>query len=412
MDLLHSRRFDGFCLVSSDSDFTRLASRLREEGADVYGFGAQKTPESFRQACRRFIYTENLLPEAAVTTPGEGAPANSLQPASAAIPFLTKAIAQMETEDGWVESRCGRPAPRQHRVGLRPTHLRLPQAQRPDPQDRRLRHGTAGRTDRAHSCQAGSGPLRKAGRPAVAGRGRGRGRGAAAAAPAVTIGLIAKNRSAGPLRSLLLPSRPLSPMCGCRRPLLFSRKFTRLSTLPEAAGPRAHDGESRPRLDPDPRALSPAQQQPQHLRDRRHSRAARRLVGAGLGDARYRLLAGPAAGRRRRRLHGAAVRDPARLRARRLLPPALGQRLDRPHRQRADADALRCLAPHACDPSCQHRQSRQARPRRCRHADGRGISRPLDAGAGCAIVSIAIRWSCSVSDRPICSSCSIACRSA
>jgi uncharacterized LabA/DUF88 family protein len=102
MDLLHSRRFDGFCLVSSDSDFTRLASRLREEGADVYGFGAQKTPESFRQACRRFIYTENLLPEAAVTTPGEGAPANSLQPASAAIPFLTKAIAQMETEDGWV----------------------------------------------------------------------------------------------------------------------------------------------------------------------------------------------------------------------------------------------------------------------------------------------------------------------
>ena len=65
MDLLHSGRFDGFCLVSSDSDFTRLASRLREQGADVYGFGAQKTPESFRQACRRFIYTENLVPQAA-----------------------------------------------------------------------------------------------------------------------------------------------------------------------------------------------------------------------------------------------------------------------------------------------------------------------------------------------------------
>jgi uncharacterized LabA/DUF88 family protein len=60
MDLLHSGRFDGFCLVSSDSDFTRLASRLREQGADVYGFGTRKTPESFRQACRRFIYTENL----------------------------------------------------------------------------------------------------------------------------------------------------------------------------------------------------------------------------------------------------------------------------------------------------------------------------------------------------------------
>ena len=68
MDLLHSGRFDGFCLVSSDSDFTRLASRMREQGADVYGFGAQKTPESFRQACRRFIYTENLLPPQAATS--------------------------------------------------------------------------------------------------------------------------------------------------------------------------------------------------------------------------------------------------------------------------------------------------------------------------------------------------------
>ena len=64
MDFLHSGRFDGFCLVSSDSDFTRLAARIREQGVDVYGFGAQKTPESFRQACRRFIYTENLLPDA------------------------------------------------------------------------------------------------------------------------------------------------------------------------------------------------------------------------------------------------------------------------------------------------------------------------------------------------------------
>ena len=101
MDLLHSRRFEGFCLVSSDSDFTRLASRLREEGADVYGFGAQKTPESFRQACRRFIYIENLLPEAEVSTPDEGS-SRTRQAASAAIPILAKAIAQMETEDGWV----------------------------------------------------------------------------------------------------------------------------------------------------------------------------------------------------------------------------------------------------------------------------------------------------------------------
>lgn len=103
MDLLHSGRFDGFCLVSSDSDFTRLASRLREEGADVYGFGAQKTPESFRQACRRFVYTENLLPEAAVSAPEQdGGPRQALQPPSAAVPILSRAIEQMESEDGWV----------------------------------------------------------------------------------------------------------------------------------------------------------------------------------------------------------------------------------------------------------------------------------------------------------------------
>jgi len=102
MDLLHSGPLDGFCLVSSDSDFTRLASRLREQGADVYGFGEQKTPESFRQACRKFIYTENLLPEAQVSTAEEGPSTKALQSPSAAIPILNKAIMQMETEDGWV----------------------------------------------------------------------------------------------------------------------------------------------------------------------------------------------------------------------------------------------------------------------------------------------------------------------
>jgi uncharacterized LabA/DUF88 family protein len=101
MDLLHSGRFDGFCLVSSDSDFTRLASRLREHGADVYGFGARKTPESFKQACRRFIYTENLLPAPAAAA-GATPKSKSLQPLSAAIPVLTKAISQIESEDGWV----------------------------------------------------------------------------------------------------------------------------------------------------------------------------------------------------------------------------------------------------------------------------------------------------------------------
>ncbi|MGV6988462.1 NYN domain-containing protein [Testudinibacter sp. P80/BLE/0925] len=62
MDLLYKERFDGFCIVSSDSDFTALAIRLKEEGVTVYGFGKKQTPEAFRNACSQFIYVENLLP--------------------------------------------------------------------------------------------------------------------------------------------------------------------------------------------------------------------------------------------------------------------------------------------------------------------------------------------------------------
>lgn len=102
MDLLHSGRFDGFCLVSSDSDFTRLASRIREQGIDVFGFGEQKTPESFRQACRRFIYTENLAPSVVSNGADAAQVASSLRPPSAAIPIIKRVIAEMETEDGWI----------------------------------------------------------------------------------------------------------------------------------------------------------------------------------------------------------------------------------------------------------------------------------------------------------------------
>ena len=102
MDLLHSGRFDGFCLVSSDSDFTRLAARIREQGVDVFGFGEQKTPESFRQACRRFIYTENLLPGEAADGDSSEPGTKSLQPPNAATPFIKKVIDQIESEDGWV----------------------------------------------------------------------------------------------------------------------------------------------------------------------------------------------------------------------------------------------------------------------------------------------------------------------
>ncbi len=60
MDLLYTAPLDGFCIVSSDSDFTRLAIRFRESGKQVYGFGEQKTPESLRAACNQFIYIEIL----------------------------------------------------------------------------------------------------------------------------------------------------------------------------------------------------------------------------------------------------------------------------------------------------------------------------------------------------------------
>lgn len=105
MDLLHSGRFDGFCLVSSDSDFTRLAARIREQGFDVYGFGEQKTPAAFRQACKRFIYTENLTPEASAAAepdkPDQRSQSVGQQP-SMAVPRLRNAIAQLADDDGWV----------------------------------------------------------------------------------------------------------------------------------------------------------------------------------------------------------------------------------------------------------------------------------------------------------------------
>ncbi len=63
MDILHSHLVDGFCLVSSDSDYTRLATRVREIGFFVMGVGKQTTPKAFVNACNIFIYTENLVPK-------------------------------------------------------------------------------------------------------------------------------------------------------------------------------------------------------------------------------------------------------------------------------------------------------------------------------------------------------------
>ena len=107
MDLLPSGRFDGFCLVSSDADFTRLPPRIREEGVAVYGFGEQKTPESFRQACTRFIYTENIsgaaVPEGTVLAGRSLKSANARRPTSEAARLVATVIADMDEDgDGWV----------------------------------------------------------------------------------------------------------------------------------------------------------------------------------------------------------------------------------------------------------------------------------------------------------------------
>ncbi|MGR3375787.1 NYN domain-containing protein [Salipiger abyssi] len=99
MDLMHTGRFDGFVLVSSDSDFTRLASRIREQGLDVFGMGMQKTPDAFRKACKRFIFLENLdgAPE---QKPGSPAPRPSGKLDEARNLIFT-AMDGIEQEDDW-----------------------------------------------------------------------------------------------------------------------------------------------------------------------------------------------------------------------------------------------------------------------------------------------------------------------
>ncbi|MDB5542332.1 MAG: hypothetical protein JWQ89_4059 [Devosia sp.] len=102
MDLLHSGKLDGFCLVSSDSDFTRLAGRLREEGMEVYGFGEQKTPPSFRHACSRFIYTENLIKLPAMKAGAVEPVQQQFKPIAEAQDLIVRAIGEVEGEGGWI----------------------------------------------------------------------------------------------------------------------------------------------------------------------------------------------------------------------------------------------------------------------------------------------------------------------
>ena len=101
MDLLHSKKFDGFCIVSSDSDFTRLASRIREEGILAYGFGEQKTPKSFIAACDKFIYTEILRKPAQEPSQPEKPPMNLPGNLKDLVPGLRGAVESCADEGGW-----------------------------------------------------------------------------------------------------------------------------------------------------------------------------------------------------------------------------------------------------------------------------------------------------------------------
>ena len=104
MDLLHAGGLDGVCLVSSDSDFTRLATRLREAGLVVYGFGEKKTPEPFIAACDKFIYTEILREQPEEKNEEKKAEEKKLDQVAELPklrPMVLKALEATAREDGW-----------------------------------------------------------------------------------------------------------------------------------------------------------------------------------------------------------------------------------------------------------------------------------------------------------------------
>ena len=94
MDILHSGRFDGFVLVSSDSDFTALASRIREQGLAVIGIGEAKTPVSLRNTCNRFVLIENIAEE--------DAPQTGKRKPTEAVPLIRRAMDAVDQESDWV----------------------------------------------------------------------------------------------------------------------------------------------------------------------------------------------------------------------------------------------------------------------------------------------------------------------
>jgi uncharacterized LabA/DUF88 family protein len=101
MDLLYTNKFDGFCIVSSDSDFTKLASRIRESGLVVYGFGEQKTPEAFVSACDKFIYTEVLISKEDDRQSIKQKSTNELKQDTKLVNLLRNAVEASSDDSGW-----------------------------------------------------------------------------------------------------------------------------------------------------------------------------------------------------------------------------------------------------------------------------------------------------------------------
>jgi uncharacterized LabA/DUF88 family protein len=101
MDLLYTGKFDGFCIVSSDSDFTKLASRIREAGLLVYGFGERKTPKAFVSACDKFIFTEVLRSKDDKSEKISRRPATELKKDTKLVNLLRIAVEASSDDSGW-----------------------------------------------------------------------------------------------------------------------------------------------------------------------------------------------------------------------------------------------------------------------------------------------------------------------
>jgi uncharacterized LabA/DUF88 family protein len=101
MDLLYTDKFDGFCIVSSDSDFTKLASRIREAGLLVYGFGEKKTPKPFVSACDKFIFTEVLRSKDDYSEKIKRKTTNELKKDTKLVDLLRNAVEASSDDSGW-----------------------------------------------------------------------------------------------------------------------------------------------------------------------------------------------------------------------------------------------------------------------------------------------------------------------